>query len=352
MSGIKPDQLDLSEPFITEAVDEDPATGAGKGAFYSKKVGSQVEFYFKDEIGNVTKITNRGSPVGGGGSSWLSGSTVPSDTLGSDGDYYLKTDNADVYRKASGTWSIDANIKGIQGDTGPQGPQGIKGDTGDTGPQGPQGIQGPAGADGADGAEGPQGIQGIQGPQGVKGDTGDTGPQGPAGADGTDGVGVPVGGTTDQVLAKNSGTDYDFKWVAQSGGSGGTVDEYMLVLPAGANLAARLADVGLVKPSGWTLQRGDEVSGAPFDTTNNTLIITHGESGKVPVHARVYQKNDGPISSLDYIQQVMPSLTTPSANYADFYRSDLVGEKFQIKNIQSDTDSTKELLVFVKLASF
>jgi len=36
---------------------------------------------------------------------------------------------------------------------------------------------------------------------------------GPAGAAGTDGEGVPVGGTTGQVLAKNSNTDYDTEWI-------------------------------------------------------------------------------------------------------------------------------------------
>lgn len=59
--------------------------------------------------------------------------------------------------------------------------------------------------------QGPQGIQGEQGPQGL---TGNTGPQG------DDGVGVPAGGTTGQLLAKNSGTDFDTEWVdAPSGGS-------------------------------------------------------------------------------------------------------------------------------------
>jgi hypothetical protein len=35
------------------------------------------------------------------------------------------------------------------------------------------------------------------------------------------GIGVPVGGSTGQVLAKNSGADFDTEWVAQSGGGGG-----------------------------------------------------------------------------------------------------------------------------------
>ena len=69
---------------------------------------------------------------------------------------------------------------------------GQKGDKGDPGEQGPQGIQGP------------KGDPGEQGPQGVQG------PQGQAGAAG---VGVPSGGTTGQVLAKSSATNYDTEWV-------------------------------------------------------------------------------------------------------------------------------------------
>jgi hypothetical protein len=57
------------------------------------------------------------------------------------------------------------------------------------GPQGPAGATGPAGADGTDGADG---------------------------ADGADGVGVITGGTTGQVLAKASNTDYDTEWVTQT----------------------------------------------------------------------------------------------------------------------------------------
>lgn len=53
----------------------------------------------------------------------------------------------------------------------------------------------------------------ITAPRGPQGQTG------PAGADGSDGEGVPTGGTTGQVLAKASGTDYDTEWVNPSGGS-------------------------------------------------------------------------------------------------------------------------------------
>lgn len=109
--------------------------------------------------------------------------------------------------------------KGDTGDTGPQGIQGIKGDTGNTGPQGPQGEVGPTGATGPQGPQGPQGIQGV------KGDTGDTGPAGTNGTNGidgtngTNGVGVPIGGTTGQVLSKVNATDYNTQWVSPATGT-------------------------------------------------------------------------------------------------------------------------------------
>lgn len=126
--------------------------------------------------------------------------------------------------------------KGDKGDTGPQGPIGPKGDTGAVGPQGPQGKVGPQGPEGATGGQGPEGPQGPigpigpkgdkgdkgeQGPKGLKGDTGERGPQGatgPAGPQGnqgnpgSNGVGVPLGGTANQVLVKSSATDYETEW--------------------------------------------------------------------------------------------------------------------------------------------
>jgi hypothetical protein len=105
--------------------------------------------------------------------------------------------------------------KGDKGDTGAQGIQGLKGDTGDTGVQGlpgEQGIQGEQGLPGAQGIQGIQGLQGEQGIQGIQGLQGEQGIQGATGATGSQGapgVGVPTGGTTGQVLKKNSNTDYD-----------------------------------------------------------------------------------------------------------------------------------------------
>ena len=53
---------------------------------------------------------------------------------------------------------------------------------------------------------------------GPQGPAGPTGAQGPAGAAGQ---GVPAGGTTGQVLAKNSAANYDTGWVTPTSGGGG-----------------------------------------------------------------------------------------------------------------------------------
>lgn len=53
----------------------------------------------------------------------------------------------------------------------------------------------------------------------MDGQDGEDGAPGQDGADGAPGVGVPTGGTTGQVLAKASSTDYDTEWVNAGGGS-------------------------------------------------------------------------------------------------------------------------------------
>lgn len=115
--------------------------------------------------------------------------------------------------------------KGEQGDIGPagageQGLQGIQGIQGEQGLQGDQGLQGLQGEQGIQGEQGEQGIQGSQGEQGIQGEQGDAGTNG---TNGTNGEGVPVGGTTGQVLAKINATDFNTEWVDQSGGGGGDV---------------------------------------------------------------------------------------------------------------------------------
>jgi len=63
-----------------------------------------------------------------------------------------------------------------------------------------------------DGLKGDKGDTGATGAQGVPGATGATG------ATGAPGVGVPVGGSTAQVLRKKSATDYDTEWATAGAG--------------------------------------------------------------------------------------------------------------------------------------
>jgi hypothetical protein len=89
-------------------------------------------------VGGVGAIGPVG-PQGVPGSVWRNGVGAPASTLGVNGDYYLDTSNSNVYLKASGTYSIIANIQGNPGPTGPAGPTGPVGGNGPVGPAGPSG---------------------------------------------------------------------------------------------------------------------------------------------------------------------------------------------------------------------
>lgn len=68
-----------------------------------------------------------GGGSGDDGSTWYDGADAPSSLLGEDGDYYLRTSNGDVYTKAGGVWTVTGNIKGPAGDDGADGSDGADG---------------------------------------------------------------------------------------------------------------------------------------------------------------------------------------------------------------------------------
>ena len=132
----------------------------------------------------------------------LSGSGVPSKTIGIDGDFYIDTKNANLYGpKTKGVWKVSTSLRqleirteattigepGTVGPTGPKGDKGLTGDKGATGATGAQGLIGAIGPKGNDGATGLTGAVGATGPAGPTGATGATGPQGPQGATGLTG---------------------------------------------------------------------------------------------------------------------------------------------------------------------
>ena len=153
-----------------------------------------------------------------------------------DGPTYLLNCEVTEVTDTRATYKL-VSFTNTQGSEGPRGPQGETGPQGDPGPQGTQGTQGPQGPQGPQGDPGPAGADGVtptigengnwylgetdtgkpsRGEQGLKGDTGDQGPQG---LPGPTGPGVPTGGTTGQVLAKNSDSNYDTIWKDAEGGT-------------------------------------------------------------------------------------------------------------------------------------
>jgi hypothetical protein len=91
----------------------------------------------------LTITVEDGSAVAGDpGAVWRVGSTVPSNALGIDGDFYLRTTNGDVYERAAGVYSVVANIKGATGTAGAAGSNGAVWRTGSGAPSDGTGVDG------------------------------------------------------------------------------------------------------------------------------------------------------------------------------------------------------------------
>jgi hypothetical protein len=100
---------------VNGAISGDSFTGwliSARGSIFPLIVG-----HLKGDIGEA------GAP-GANGSQWYVGTSIPSDTLGTDGDFYLNTLTNDVYRKSGGVWSY---LTTLAGPAGPAGPQGLPG---------------------------------------------------------------------------------------------------------------------------------------------------------------------------------------------------------------------------------
>ena len=85
---------------------------------------------------------------------WYSGSGVPDNQQGFEGDFYVDLYNGAIYKKGNKYWEYQFSTigpQGPQGERGIQGPQGIEGPVGPIGPTGARGPAGPIGMTGADG---------------------------------------------------------------------------------------------------------------------------------------------------------------------------------------------------------
>ncbi|WP_218160757.1 hypothetical protein, partial [Arsenicibacter rosenii] len=76
---------------------------------------------YKKASGTWSVIGNIKGAAGTAGSRFYAGSGAPSAGTGTSIDLYLNTANGDVYEKTSGSWAVSGNIKGAQGNAGTTG---------------------------------------------------------------------------------------------------------------------------------------------------------------------------------------------------------------------------------------
>jgi len=71
---------------------------------------------------SISTVVTPWAALAGAGSTtvnqWHSGAGAPSVGLGDNGDFYLRTSNNDVYKKAAGVWAVVTNIQGSSGSAG------------------------------------------------------------------------------------------------------------------------------------------------------------------------------------------------------------------------------------------
>lgn len=141
---------------------KDPVLAAGE---IGVELGATASAAQRLKVGNGTSKWSELAYFSAGNGRWFTGSGVPSNTIGGDGDMYLRTDTAgqgNVYQKVSNAWVYVMNIRGPQGAQGLQGERGysayeiavqqgfpgtpaqwiasLKGEKGDQGIPGPPGI--------------------------------------------------------------------------------------------------------------------------------------------------------------------------------------------------------------------
>jgi len=181
------------------------------------------------------------------------------------------------------------NVKKLKGEQGDRGLQGDKGDAGKNGKDGKDGKNGSDGSTGKNGKDGDDGVSVVNAKVDfddtlvltlstgkeinvgeVKGDKGDNGRDGNTGANG---IGVPTGGTSGQILAKNSGSDYDTGWITNS--ASGTVTSV-----SGTGTVSGLTLTGTVTTSG-NLTLGGSITGFATSGANTNLTSVALTTGTI-----------------------------------------------------------------------
>jgi len=218
---------------------------------------------------------------GNDGSSGSSGTSGADGSSGSSGTSGVGTDGSsgssgtsgiDGSSGSSGTSGADGSSgsSGTSGADGSSGSSGTSGNSGSSGSSGTSGIgtDGSSGSSGTSGIDGSSGSSGTSGIDGSSGSSGTSGTDGSSGSSGTSGQGVPAGGSTDQVLAKINGTDYNTQWVdAASGGGGASYNPVIRYQVTGGDNTVTVMSSGNVE------------GGLSWVRTSTTLTITKAAHG-------------------------------------------------------------------------
>ena len=126
-------------------------------------------------------------------------------------------------------------------------------------------------------------IPALVGPQGPAGPAGKDGANGQNGAPG---VGVPSGGDSGQILAKNSNTDYDTKWIDAPSGGSGSEDNELISYTANSYYKTETNDRSIL----WIT----DGAAAPIQELKITYDIKQSGSGTPsPTNRRNFIKQDG-----------------------------------------------------------
>ena len=112
--------------FLFDVDGEGIATWLSGTGVPSSTLGNVGDFYFRTDQGYVYKKTGITTwtflrditgPQGINAATWHTGNGIPVNTLGSDGDLYFRVANNTVWKKTNGTWSQIASLQGADGAT-------------------------------------------------------------------------------------------------------------------------------------------------------------------------------------------------------------------------------------------